>query len=59
MILTVEGLEGERDFQETRNLNIPGSNEAASNNGEIIKWENVMDQFAWRHKRQTVGKCLF
>ena len=35
---------------------IPGSNGAASNNGGIIKWENITARFAWRRKRQTVGK---
>ena len=44
--------------QETRNSKIPGSNGAASNNGGIIKWENVTARFSWRRKRQTVGKAL-
>ena len=35
---------------------IPGSNGAASNNGGIIKWENITARFAWRRKRQTVGE---
>ena len=35
----------------------PGSNGAASNNGGIIKWEDLTYRFAWRRrKRQTVGK---
>ena len=44
--------------QETRNSKIPGSNGAASNNGGIIKWENVTARFSWRRKRQTVGKAF-
>jgi len=36
---------------------IPGSNGAASNNGGIIKWENITARFAWRRKRQTVECC--
>ena len=33
----------------------PGANGAASNNGGIIKWENITSRFAWRRKRQSVG----
>lgn len=44
--------------QETGNFKIPGSNGAASNNGGIIKWENVTARFSWRRKRQTVGKAF-
>ena len=43
------------DYQ---NSKTPGSNGAASNIGGIIKWENITARFAWRRKRQTVGKSL-
>ena len=43
--------------QDKRDSMTPGSNGAASNDGGLIKWENVTDRFAWRRKkRQTVGK---
>ena len=37
---------------------IPGANGAASNNGGIIKWENITSRFAWRRKRQSVGNTV-
>ena len=36
----------------------PGHNAAASNNGGLIQWENELDRFAWRRKRQAVGRFL-
>jgi len=44
--------------QDKRDSMTPGSNGAASNDGGLIKWENVTDRFAWRRKkRQTVECC--
>ena len=34
----------------------PGPNAAASNNGGLIERENELDRFAWRRKRQAVGR---
>ena len=34
----------------------PGPSAAASNWGGIVRWENSTQRFAWRRKRQTVGR---
>ena len=34
----------------------PGPSAAASNWGVIVKWENTTQRFAWRKKRQAVGR---
>ena len=34
----------------------PGPSAAASNWGGIVRWENTTQRFAWRKKRQTVGR---
>ena len=43
--------------QPPSNLSLaPGASAAASNWGEIVRWENTTQRFAWRKKRQTVGR---
>ena len=37
-------------------LRVPGPSAAASNWGGIVRWENSTQRFAWRRKRQTVGR---
>ena len=48
------------DSNTTRNVDDfnrhPGHNAAASNNGGLIVWEQELARFAWRRKRQAVGK---
>ena len=34
----------------------PGPSGAASNSGEIVRWENTTQTFVWRKKRQIVGR---
>ena len=48
------------DSNTTRNVDDlnrhPGHNAAASNNGGHIVWEQELARFAWRRKRQAVGR---
>ena len=39
-------------------LRVPGPSAAASNWGGIVRWENSTQRFAWRRKRQAVGRTV-